>query len=236
MNTDNMSIDGRTIDYGPYAFLDDYDTNYVCNHTDREGRYSFGNQPAVAHWNLQQLAKAISPIVNYEDALKVLNTFGPTFEKHFLSIMYKKLGLQTENDNDLDLLVALLEALESTPTDYTKFFRTLSHYDGNPDAILDLVIFKKPLQEWLEQYDTRLEKESLSTKQRQEMMLKVNPKYILKNHILQEAIEAATNRDYSMVDDLLTVALDPFSEHPTLEHLGKSAPKELKNIRLSCSS
>lgn len=236
MNTDNMSIDGRTIDYGPYAFLDDYDYSYVCNHTDYEGRYSFGNQPAIAHWNLQQLAKAISPIVHYEEALEALNNFGPQFDENYLEIMYNKLGLQKREVEDMDLVTSLLNALGETPTDYTTFFRTLSFYDKDPRDILALVIDRQPLQKWLKKYDARLEKEQLSPQQRHHKMQKINPKYVLKNHILQEAIEAAESGDYTMVDELLVVAHDPFSEHPKLEHLCKIAPLEAKNIRLSCSS
>jgi len=236
MNTDNMSIDGRTIDYGPYAFLDDYDTSYVCNHTDSEGRYSFGNQPAIANWNLQQLAKALSAIVNYQEALESLEKFSSIFEKHYLKIMYQKLGLEIEDEQDLELLGWLLGALGSSPIDYTAFFRRLSRYDGNRKPLLDLVSSQKPLQEWLQAYDERLLKEKLSTQQRHEKMLLCNPKYILKNHILQESIDKASQGDFSMIDDLLTVALDPYSEHPKLEHLCQPAPDALKNRRLSCSS
>ena len=236
MNTDNMCIDGRTIDYGPYAFLDDYDSNYVCNHTDSEGRYCFKNQPGIAHWNLQQLAVALSPIVNHDKSLEALEDFGRVYETEYLKIMYKKMGLYTSDDGDLELLKWMLGALESSPTDYTKFFRLLSRYDGDKTDIIDLVVFKKPLQEWLEAYDKRLEKESISTQDRHKKMLSINPKYVLKNHILQEAIEKAQCSDYSMIHDLLTVALKPCEEHEELEYLCKPAPVELKNIKLSCSS
>lgn len=237
MNTDNMSIDGRTIDYGPFAFLDDYDANYVCNHTDREGRYSFKNQPGIAHWNLTMLARALSSIVNYESAFQVLeDVFGTTYERVYSDIMYAKMGLESEQENDRELFQWMLGALESATIDYTAFFRKLSRYDGNKSDILDLCVYRTPLEEWLEAYDVRLNKESVESHECHEKMLQVNPKYILKNHILQEAIELAHKDDFSMIHDLLKVAYTPFEEHKELEHLCKLAPQEAKNIKLSCSS
>jgi len=237
MNTDNMSIDGRTIDYGPFAFLDDYQSNYICNHTDVEGRYSFENQPGIAHWNLQQLAKALSPIVNYESSLKVLDDiFGKTYKETYLMIMNKKLGLVESVEKDIDLFKWMLGALESSVIDYTMFFRTLSYYNGDKTELLKLAEFQEPLIEWLDAYDKRLKKESLSQEKRQVRMLSVNPKYVLKNHILQEAIDKASSSDFSMIDDLLKVAMKPCNEHKELEYLCKATPDKFKNIKLSCSS
>jgi len=237
MNTDNMSIDGRTIDYGPFAFLDDYEKDYVCNHTDRDGRYSFKNQPGIAYWNLQQLARALSPIVNYQHALEILDdVFGTTYESVYSEIMYAKMGLEVECENDKELFQWMLGALESATIDYTEFFRRLSRFDGDKSQILELCIYRTSLEEWLDSYTLRLEKESLETSARHKKMLSVNPKYILKNHILQEAIEKAEAHDFSMVNDLLKVAHEPFSEHKELEFLCKLAPMESKNIKLSCSS
>jgi uncharacterized protein YdiU (UPF0061 family) len=237
MNTDNMSIDGRTIDYGPFAFLDDYDPNYICNHTDVEGRYSFKNQPGIAHWNLQQLAKALSPIVNHESALKTLDeNFGETYENEYLGIMVKKMGLHERDEKDVELVKYMLGSLQSFPIDYTRFFRTLSKYSGERSDLLSLAEFKKPLSEWLDDYDKRLTKETLSQKERQTQMLAVNPKYVLKNHILQEAIDEAKQGNFTMVNDLLKVAHAPFAEHEELEHLCKPTPLSVKNFKLSCSS
>ncbi len=237
MNTDNMSIDGRTIDYGPFAFLDDYEKDYVCNHTDRDGRYSFSNQPSIGHWNLAMLARALSPIVNYESALAVLDeVYGASYEEVYSEIMYAKMGLETEQENDKELFQWMLGALGSATIDYTDFFRKLSHFDGDKSELLDICVYRTSLEEWLESYEQRLEKEALSTSKRHEKMLGVNPKYILKNHILQEAIEKAEQKDFTMVNDLLKVALSPFEEHPDFEHLAARASMEAKNIKLSCSS
>lgn len=236
MNTDNMSIDGRTIDYGPYAFLDDYDYTYVCNHTDVEGRYSFGNQPSVAHWNLHQLAKALSAIIDYKESLEILETFIPLFEKFYLEIMNQKLGLSSKEHNDLEFLGWLLGALSASPIDYTHFFRRLSFYDGKQEGILELVSSKEALKEWLDAYDERLAKETITHEDRVAKMQQNNPKYILKNHILQQAIQKAEKDDFSMIEDLLTVALDPYSEHEDLNYLDQTVPERFKNIKLSCSS
>jgi len=237
LNTDNMSIDGRTIDYGPFAFLDDYEKNYVCNHTDRDGRYSFSNQPGIGHWNLAMLARALSPIVKYEAAVEILeNLYGSTFENVYSELMYAKMGLEGEDSNDRELFQWMLGALESATIDYTLFFRKLSTYSNNREEILKYASFQAPLAEWLEAYELRLKKEELPQSKRHEKMLQVNPKYILKNHILQEAIEKAEHQDFGMVKDLLRVAESPFAEHQELEYLCKLAPASSKNIKLSCSS
>ena len=237
MNTDNMSIDGRTIDYGPFAFLDDYDANYICNHTDTQGRYSFKNQPGIAHWNLTQLARALSPIINYDSALLVLDEmFASVYEREYTQLMYARMGLYEKDEKDLDMLKWMLGTLESSVIDYNLFFRKLSVYKGEQSEILDISIYTEDLKEWLDAYDTRLKKEKLSYETRAEKMLHVNPKYILKNYILQEAIEKAEKHDFSMVKDLLKVSLAPFDEHQELEYLAKPTPQSAKNIKLSCSS
>ena len=237
MNTDNMSIDGRTIDYGPFAFLDDYDPHYVCNHTDRLGLYSFSSQPGRAHWNLDMLARTLSPIIDYDLSEDVLDDlFWSTYEKVFLEIMHEKMGLFTQQDDDKELAQGMIRALANATVDYTEFFRKLSRFNGNKSDVLDICVNRRPLDAWLDRYIKRLEKEALSADARHEKMLSVNPKYILKNHILQEAIDKAKEHDFEMVNELLKVALAPFDEHPELEHLCKPTPVSAKNIKLSCSS
>ena len=237
MNTDNMSIDGRTIDYGPFAFLDNYDPNFVCNETDKQGLYSFSNQPRAARWNLEMLARVLSPIIDPDDSEEVLDDFfWSTYTKVYLEIIVEKMGLHTKEEEDKELSESMLRALGSATIDYTQFFRKLSQFNGDKSDILDSSINRKLLDKWLNNYSKRLEKETLSEAARHEKMLAVNPKYILKNHILQEAIEKAEAHDFSMVNDLLKVALAPFNEHPELEHLCKAIPNKSKNICLSCSS
>lgn len=237
MNTDNMSIDGRTIDYGPFAMLDDYEANYICNHTDREGRYSFSNQPPIMQWNLSILANALSPLVNIIKMEKIVEKdFVAMYESEYLQLMKKKIGLFEEEADDVSLLKWLLGSLQSSVVDYSRFFRLLSHYDGDKKALLDLCEYETPLHQWLEGYDVRLSKEKLSQQERSKIMLGVNPKYVLKNHLLQEAIEKEDRGDFSMINDLLKVALDPYSEHEGLEYLNSPTPVTAKNLKLSCSS
>ncbi|MBN2815747.1 MAG: YdiU family protein [Campylobacterales bacterium] len=237
MNTDNMSIDGRTIDYGPFAFLDDYQKYYVCNHTDREGRYSFSSQPGIGHWNLKALAVALSPILEYERAEDILDElYGSTYESVFSEIMYAKMGLELEDEDDRGLYHWMLRAMENASIDYSMFFRELSSFNGDKSAILDRAVNREPLSAWLDAYAKRLEIESTSQQERHQKMLQINPKYVLKNFLLQEAIEKAQQDDFSMIKELLVVALSPFEEHPKLQHLYRSAPLQEKNKKLSCSS
>ena len=237
MNTDNMSIDGRTIDYGPFAFLDDYEAHYVCNHTDRDGRYSFKSQIGVGYWNLERLAMALSPILSHDAALSILeDVYYEAYEKEYQKRMMQRLGLFESSTDDRYLVHSMLESLSNARIDFNLFFRRLSRYDGNKNSILDIAISREPLQRWLDSYDKRLLKESLSPEQRHKKMLAVNPKYILKNHILQEAIDKAKTNDFNMVNDLLTVALSPCEEHKELEYLCIPTPQSAKNIKLSCSS
>ncbi len=236
MNTDNMSIAGLTIDYGPYAFLDEYDFQYICNHTDREGRYSFGNQPQIGHWNLSMLMNALSPLVNIDAMREVLENYGKTFNALQIQILRDKLGLAIHHDKDIELISELFSLMENQRMDYTYFFRTLSHYDGNRDKILSLAMLKKPLEEWLDLYDSRLRLEEQSTQERIKAMQQTNPKYILKNYMLQEAIDKAEQGDFSAVSDLMTLAKAPFDEHPEFERYAGETPLEHRSLKLSCSS
>ncbi len=236
MNTDNMSIDGRTIDYGPFAFLDDYESGYICNHTDQEGRYSFKNQPGIAHWNLEQLAVALSSLVPFRDAMHALKKFGEVYEAEYLSIMYNKMGLYERDEKDVELLKWMLGALESATIDYTAFFRKLSRFEGDKKEILAIAVFRTPLQEWLDAYLLRAKKEKLSQEEREAKMLAVNPKYVLKNHLLQEAIEMAETGDFSMVNELLRATRNPYAQQEEFEHFIKPTPQKYKNSKLSCSS
>ena len=237
MNTDNMSIDGRTIDYGPFSFLDDYDRYFTCNKTDTAGRYSFASQPSVGEWNLSMLARALSPLVPYERTEELLeDVYRDVFEQEFSELMYAKMGLQEEDEDDAKLYSWMLGALANAHIDYTIFFRQLSYYDGDKTAVLAYAINQKPLKDWLDAYDARLRKEHLSVKERHTMMQSVNPKYVLKNFLLQETIEKAQNGDFKMLRELLELAHNPFSENLHLKHHYRAAPAELKNSKLSCSS
>ena len=236
MNTDNMSILGITIDYGPYAFLDDYSTNYICNHTDRNGRDSFGNQPSIGEWNLHALALALSPLVSKERLEKIMTHYGRIYSRHFLYLMGEKLGLDRAEERDFELIKHLLGVLQSLNVDYTLFFRILSRYDGTREPILRLGLLHNPMIDWLDSYDKRLEENESSTEERHEKMLKTNPKFVLKNYMLQEAIDSADKGDFSVIAKLFEIAQEPYSEHEGCERWAGVTPSEFKNQKLSCSS
>ena len=237
MNTDNMSIDGRTIDYGPFAFLDDYEPYYVCNHTDRDGRYSFKSQVGIGYWNLERLAMAISPILNHDASLEVLeDVFYVAYEREYLKRMKKRLGLFETNTDDRVLIHSMLGNLENARIDFNLFFRKLSRYDGERTSLLESAVNPQAMEQCLDSYDKRLEEEKTAQEKRHEKMLAVNPKYVLKNHVLQLAIDKAQTNDFTMLNDLLKVAISPCEEHKELEYLCITTPQKAKNIKLSCSS
>ena len=236
MNTDNMSIHGLTIDYGPYAFLDDYDTAFICNHTDQNGRYSFGNQPRIGEWNLRALSLALSPLVAQERLDKIIEHYGRIYSRHFLYLMGRKLGLDQVTDDDFELMKHMFGMLQTLSVDYTLFFRTLSRYDGERDALLKLGMYHQPMNDWLDEYDKRLEENKRTEAERQEQMLTTNPKFVLKNYMLQEAIEFAEKGDYSLVEVLFNIAQTPYDEHTAFESWAGKTPDAFKNQKLSCSS
>jgi uncharacterized protein YdiU (UPF0061 family) len=237
MNTDNMSIEGLTIDYGPYSMLDDFNYNHIPNTTDKVGRYSYGAQPNISYWNLTKLSEALSPLIPKERMKKKLDDFGDfIYPDAYIDVMREKLGLCVKLDEDKELIIELVGALQDSYVDHTLFFRTLSRYDGNREPLYDIVMEPVVINDWLKLYDKRLSKETITQSQRQEAMLKTNPKYVLKNYMLQEAIRLVENDDFSMVDTLLHIAKHPYDELPEFEHFSQDTPEEHKNISLSCSS
>ncbi len=236
MNTDNMSIAGLTIDYGPYAFLDDYDINNICNHTDANGRYSFGNQPSIGEWNLRALMQALSPLVNIEKMEKILAHYGRLYTERIMYLMGKKLGLDKMESKDSELITHLFGMMQGLTIDYTLFFRILSRYDGERTALLKLGLFHNPMNDWLDSYDERLNENSSTVEERQQKMLQNNPKFVLKNYMLQEAIDAADEGDFTLVDALFKIAHNPYEEHEVYERWAEVTPDVFKNKKLSCSS
>lgn len=236
MNTDNMSIAGLTIDYGPFAFLDQYDSNYICNSSDTEGRYSFGNQPYIAQWNLSKLMHALTPLIDEAPMAMALDSYRTIYTKVYTELMLKKLGLHKEIKEDRLLIRTTLKFLQNNATDYTAFFRRLSAYTSDIGIFDSLNINRHELVTWLDQYNQRLHKEDLSPEQRATKMLQANPKFVLKNHMLQHAIEGLEKEDMSAFEALKQLLQDPYAEHTGLEAYIKSTPKQSQNLQLSCSS
>jgi len=241
MNTDNMSIAGLTIDYGPYGFMEEYDPEYTPNHSDHFGRYSFQNQPAIALWNLNKLALALGAIISRERAHEALEEFKNIYSDSFVKNMSKKLGLKTSRPEDVELIKGLLEILIADKVDYTIFFRKLSDLTSDdPGLNSDLVSMfqdKSDIEDWASLYRSRLNIENSDDIERKREMDSVNPKYILRNYLAENAIKKAVNEaDYSEIERLHRILREPFSEQVQFQDYAAASPDWGKNIVISCSS
>jgi uncharacterized protein YdiU (UPF0061 family) len=255
MNTDNMSILGLTIDYGPYGWLEGFDFGWTPNTTDREHkRYRFGNQPHIALWNLLQLANALYPLVKeakpFED---ILHQYQNDFADSTLNMMRSKIGLQQHLKADSQLIHDLEDCLMLSETDMTIFFRTLGEYrktevEEGMSIVQDA--FYKPKEitgateakwnDWFRAYHRRLQQETLSDEERQGMMHKVNPKYVLRNYMAQLAIDGADKGNYELIDELFQLLKRPYDEQPEHAKWFAKRPEWARHkagcSMLSCSS
>ena len=236
MNTDNMSILGDTLDYGPFGFLDSYNPNFICNHSDSHGRYSFKNQPSVGLWNLNALATSLMSLLSSDELIAVLKTYEPHYLAHYRALMAAKLGLLEYRDDDEQLLNSLLELLQKNALDYSLFFRQLCTFSATDQSVRDHFIDRDAFDLWAEQYLQRLVQQPLTDQQRCAKMLRTNPKYVLRNYMAQAAIEKAQQGDYSEVNLLLRVLQNPFDEHPEAEKYAGLPPDWADHISVSCSS
>ena len=236
MNTDNMSILGDTLDYGPFGFLDSYNPNFICNHSDSHGRYSFKNQPSVGLWNLNALATSLMSLLSSDELIAVLKTYEPHYLTHYRALMAAKLGLLEYRDDDEQLLNSLLELLQKNALDYSLFFRQLCTFSATDQSVRDHFIDRDAFDLWAEQYLQRLVQQPLTDQQRCAQMLRTNPKYVLRNYMAQAAIEKAQQGDYSEVNLLLRVLQNPFDEHPEAEKYAGLPPDWADHISVSCSS
>lgn len=240
MNTDNMSMAGLTIDYGPYAFMDTFEKHNICNHTDDQGRYSYNNQPHIAGWNLEVLANALKDICDFEKLMSYLETFIPQHIKVYLELMNKRIGLDESlsGNSNLDLIIELLSALESSKCDYNCFFYELTKLENLDEvsSITAICILREPILKWLEEYKRVIKEQNQDFKTMQGLIKKSNPKYIIKNYMIQESIDMAKKGDFKLVNDLLNIAQNPFDEHKEFERYSKPTPVKHVNQRLSCSS
>lgn len=238
MNTDNMSILGITIDYGPYGFLDDYQPGYICNHSDRQGRYAFDNQPAVAQWNLHRLARTLSGLLSAEQLQQALSAYEPALMRAYGEQMRAKLGFFTPSSQDNDLLTGLLSLMAHEGRDYTRTFRLLSETEQQQaqSALRDEFIDHMAFDAWYQQYRQRLMQEQISDSERQQAMKAVNPCIILRNYLAQQAIEDAEQDDVGRLTRLHQALLTPFSDAPEFQDLANPPPNWGKHLEISCSS
>jgi uncharacterized protein YdiU (UPF0061 family) len=229
MNTDNMSILGLTIDYGPSGFLDGYDPAFICNHTDEQGRYSFVNQPVIAHWNLRALALALSELIPTQTLIEKLATFEEHFGGSYHALMRAKLGLTREVEGDNQLIGGLLALMARTKADYTLSFRNLTGRDADWLALFGEA--NGEAQAWLSRYRTRTESEDLSGLNR------INPKYVLRNWVAETAIRAVEDHnDMAVLDRIFRILQSPFEQHDGDEVFAAPPPPEMCDLEVSCSS
>ena len=233
MNTDNMSILGETFDYGPYGFMEDYLPSYVCNHSDHQGRYAFKNQPYIGLWNCSALGHALSSLISEETQGEILKTYELIFQNKLAELYRKKLGLTKSHNEDAQLIQGLLDIMESEKLDYTNTFRNLSQA---VTKVKTNELNSNVSMSWIKSYQERHNKESIPIAKKILLMNANNPKYILRNYMAQEVIEAAESSDFSSLETLIEVITSPYDELEQYKHFANRSPDWAKNLEISCSS
>jgi uncharacterized protein YdiU (UPF0061 family) len=262
MNTDNMSLIGETIDYGPYGWIDNFDLSWTPNTTDAQGkRYSFGKQGEISQWNLFQLANAIYPLIEESKPLEaILNNYSKDYQQQWHEMMSNKLGLslaleEINQKADTELFLALETLLEDIETDMTIFYRLLADFryddkakENNFTHFSDCFYLDEELTEdhkirfssWLENYANRIQQDDKTPEERKMAMNKVNPKYVLRNYLAQQAIELAEQGDFRKLHELQKVLEKPYDEQVEFHHYSEKRPEWARNkagcSMLSCSS
>jgi serine/tyrosine/threonine adenylyltransferase len=245
MNTDNMSALGLTLDYGPFGFLDAFDPGHICNHSDTQGRYAWDQQPQVALWNLHALAQALLPLISQPDeALEVLQTYPALYAQAMQQHWQRKLGLQNHHEGDDALAHDWLQLMATQQADFTLTFRTLATFNPATGAsnltLRSLFNHPEAFDVWGLRYATRLQQEPRPVGEREADMNQVNPKFVLRNHLAEVAIQQAQHGDFTEVARLLKVLEHPFDEAPdgavNAQRDAAVPPKWAQHIEVSCSS
>jgi uncharacterized protein YdiU (UPF0061 family) len=238
MNTDNMSIHGITFDFGPYAFLDDFNPGFVCNHSDHSGRYAFDQQPGVALWNLNALAHAFTPYLSVEQIQSVLGQYETIWQSDYAELMGSKFGLKAGDQNNQLVVNQWLDLLVQDKRDYSLSFRLLCDFDvhGENLALRDYFVDRDKFSQWADNYKALLLRQNVQQDQRQLSMKLCNPNYILRNYLAQLAIDTAEQDDFSKFHTLLKVLQNPFVDDPAYAEYAKPPPQWGKHLEISCSS
>ncbi|MBS1160194.1 MAG: hypothetical protein H6R15_2613 [Proteobacteria bacterium] len=247
MNTDNMSILGLTLDYGPFGFMEAFDAGHICNHSDDQGRYTYRNQPHIAQWNLYRLADALLPLIGRpsEAQAAVDEHYGAAFEGKFEQLMRAKLGLRAGLADDEAFVGETFGLLQQHRPDFTQFFRALSTLPAEPDPgnaaladapLRDLFVDRSACDAWLANWRARLAQTPWPEAERQAAMLAANPRYILRNWLAEVAIRQAKEHDFSEVQRLLTCLRRPYDEQPEYAAYAALPPDWANGLAVSCSS
>ncbi len=241
MNTDNMSILGLTLDYGPYGFLDAYEPGFICNHTDQGGRYAFDRQPSIGAWNCAALAFALQALVPQEAAAEALAAFEPIYRATYMARMRAKLGLARAHDDDVTLAGDLLDAMAAARADVTSTFRALCDVGGEPSAHDDAFLAsfgaeRAAATAWLGAYRARLTREAVGDEARRAAMRTTNPRFVLRNWVVHEAILAAEQGNDALVRDLFDAVRRPYDDEPRFDHWTSPPPAWAAHLEVSCSS
>ena len=246
MNTDNMTITGATFDYGPFGFMDHFNPNFTPNHSDPNGRYAYGKQPEIGYWNLSKFAETLKHLVDSQFIAEELTNYQPTYNDHYRKLMGQKLGLEILDSEFKELVNKLFQLLYNNSIDYSIFFRHLSDMPRNFPKTLKQK-FKDPqaLDSWLSMYVRLIEREDPSLNTRTGKMNSINPKFILRNYLLQDATDKALKEsDFSEVERLRILLEDPYKDRPELfskygiesEHYAAETPPSSIEMQLSCSA
>ena len=248
LNSDNISVLGLTMDYGPFGFLDQFQIDHICNHSDQGGRYVYHRQPQIMHWNMACLASAMIPLLELrygdkeaqERLRSALEEFPVVYAQTWQELFRKKLGFMTSQDGDIELIERLLQAMHDSKVDFTSFFRNLGAIKTNgPIEQISLrndFVDRELIDRWFNDYLVRLLSESSNDLERTKLMNQVNPKYVLRNHLAQHAIELAQKKDFSEVTKLLNILSSPFDEQPDYESYALAPPPNMDAVEVSCSS
>lgn len=236
MNTDNMSILGLTMDYGPFGFLDDYVPDFICNHSDHQGRYSFDNQPAAALWNLQRLAQTLSPFIAVDALNDALDSYQLALLTRYGQRMRQKLGFFSEQKNDNELLSELFSLMVREKSDFTRTFRMLSQTEQHSASspLRDEFIDRTAFDDWFARYRLRLQQDNVADEIRQAQMKAVNPAMVLRNWLAQRAISQAEQGDYTELHRLHIALRTPFTDRD--DDYVSRPPDWGKRLEVSCSS
>jgi uncharacterized protein YdiU (UPF0061 family) len=241
MNTDNMSILGLTLDYGPFGFMEAFDPRHICNHTDQQGRYAYSMQPQIGNWNCHALGQALLPLIGDVDETKeALAIYQPAFSRKMDALLHAKLGLATVQPDDGKLFDDMFGIMAASHVDFTLFFRRLGELrieeTRSDEPVRDLFLDRAAFDRWAVQYRARLLQENSNDMQRRLAMHRANPKYVLRNYLAQQAIEKAQIKDFSEVQRLLGVLERPYDEQPENAHYASLPPGWASDLEVSCSS